>query len=83
MGGEEVVRTYDEVKYSKVGAFSSLIIVRTCNFDSWCGEEWRQYKRYLLLEWQSDSYMMDKAVSESVECLGWQSCWKDYGDGAN
>ena len=66
---EESVGTYEEVKYSKVGALSVFIVVRTCNFGRWCGEEWGQDKRNLLLEWQSDSYMVDKSVWESVECL--------------
>ena len=36
---EESVGTYEEVKYSKVGALSVFIVVRTCNFGRWCGEE--------------------------------------------
>ena len=34
LGGEESVSTYEEVKFSKVGAFSVFIVVRICNFGS-------------------------------------------------
>ena len=47
---EESVGTYEEVKYSKVGALSVFIVVRTCNFGRWCGEDGGQDKRNLLLE---------------------------------